>query len=114
MQLIDVRYVHEERVGRPQFPKALGELQGWGGLARMALFQLRGRAGVLDLSQGMGAANAGLDFFNGMLLAMSEDDMPYALRVTDDGDIETLGRYVLKVSLSISCRFTHHGMFNIQ
>lgn len=84
--------MHEERAGRPLFTKALGELQGLGGMARVALFRLRGVAGVADLSKGIGAANAGLEYFNGMLLAMSEDDMPYALRVTDAGDVETLGR----------------------
>ena len=84
--------MHEERAGRPLFTKALGELEGLGGVARLALLQLRGMVGVADLSQGMGAANAGLEYFNGMLLAMSEDDMPYAIRVTDDGDVETVGR----------------------
>lgn len=86
------RLVHEERAGRPLFTKAMGELEGLGGTARIALFKLRGVAGVADLSKGMGAANAGLEFFNGMILAMSEDDLPYALRVADDGDVETLGR----------------------
>jgi len=86
------RFVHEQRAGRPIFAKALGDLNGLGGLARLALFNLRGLAGVVDREKGMGAANAGVEFFNGMLLAMSEDDMPYAVRVTDDGDVETLGR----------------------
>lgn len=88
------RYLSEKRAGRALFPKALGELQGLGGVARLAIFALRGMAGVAEVSKGMGAANAGVEFFNGMVLAMSEDDMPYAVRVTEDGDLETLGRYL--------------------
>jgi 9-cis-epoxycarotenoid dioxygenase len=48
--------------------------------------------GVLDPAGGIGTANAGLAFFNGKLLAMSDDDQPYAVHITDDGDVRTIGR----------------------
>ncbi|KAJ7522675.1 hypothetical protein O6H91_18G022000 [Diphasiastrum complanatum] len=94
------RLIEENKAGKAFFPKAIGELHGHGGIARLLLFKARSFCALVDESEGMGVANAGLIFFNGRLLAMSEDDLPYAISVQDNGELSTIGRFDFHGQLS--------------
>ncbi|GAV77659.1 RPE65 domain-containing protein [Cephalotus follicularis] len=70
--------------------------------ARAALNAARILAGQFNPVYGIGLANTSLTFFGNKLYALGESDLPYAIRLTSDGDIETIGRRDFDGNLSMS------------
>ena len=89
------RFRQEQAAGRPLLPKILGGMHGISGVARVFISGLRVALGLLDVSHGIGLSNTNVAFFNGHILSLSQEDLPYILRVTDDGDVLTLRQFKL-------------------
>nr|AAT68189.1 carotenoid cleavage dioxygenase 1 [Petunia x hybrida]WRM38006.1 carotenoid cleavage dioxygenase 1 [synthetic construct] len=90
------RYVRTSRLKQEEFFEGakfmkIGDLKGLFGLFTVYMQMLRAKLKILDTSYGNGTANTALVYHHGKLLALSEADKPYALKVLEDGDLQTLG-----------------------
>ncbi|CAM6128740.1 unnamed protein product [Calypogeia fissa] len=99
------RLEQEEFWGAPKFIK-VGDVVGKRGIGHMLVQELRIRLGVVDVSNGFGTANTSLVYHNGKLLVLGEQDMPYVMRVLEDGDFETVSR--LDYDKTLDHYFTAH------
>ncbi|WOL16922.1 carotenoid 9,10(9',10')-cleavage dioxygenase [Canna indica] len=99
------RLKQEEYFGGAKFMK-IGDLKGLFGLFMVQMQVLRAKLKVLDLSYGYGTANTALVYHHGKLLALSEADKPYVVKVLEDGDLQTLG--LLDYDKRLSHSFTAH------
>ncbi|XP_052194368.1 probable carotenoid cleavage dioxygenase 4, chloroplastic [Diospyros lotus] len=62
-------------------------------VGRLVVALARVVTGRINLAQGFGLANTSVALFCNTLFAMIETDRPYAIRLTENGDIETTGRF---------------------
>lgn len=99
------RLRQEEFFGGAKFMK-IGDLKGFFGLAAVYLHRLRASLKVLDVSYGMGTANTNMIYHDRKLMALHEGDKPYALKVLEDGDLQTLG--MLDYDKRLAHPFTAH------
>ncbi|KAF5947094.1 hypothetical protein HYC85_017322 [Camellia sinensis] len=84
----------------------VGDLKGFFGLLMVNMQMLRAKLKVLDVSYGTGTGNTALIYHHGKLLALSEADKPYVLKVLEDGDLQTLG--MLDYDKRLAHSFTAH------
>nr|AMJ39499.1 carotene cleavage dioxygenase 4 copy 1 [Bixa orellana] len=68
------------------------------------------RSRVNPMNHGFGGANVSLGLLGKKLLALNESDLPYIMNLTDDGDIETVGRWDFDEGLLAS--MTAHPKFD--
>nr|CAD71148.1 carotenoid cleavage dioxygenase [Bixa orellana] len=99
------RLKQEEYFCAGKFMK-VGDLKGMFGLLMVFLEMLRTKLRLIDITYGSGTGNTALVYHHGKLLALSEADKPYALKVLEDGDLQTLG--ILDYDKRLSHSFTAH------
>ncbi|KAG2631126.1 carotenoid 9,10(9',10')-cleavage dioxygenase-like isoform X1 [Panicum virgatum] len=99
------RLKQEEYFGGAKFMK-IGDLKGFFGLFMVQMQQLRKKFKVLDFTYGFGTANTALIYHHGKLMALSEADKPYVVKVLEDGDLQTLG--LLDYDKRLKHSFTAH------
>ncbi|GJM95022.1 hypothetical protein PR202_ga11715 [Eleusine coracana subsp. coracana] len=99
------RLKQEEYFGGAKFMK-IGDLKGFFGLFMVQMQLLRKKLKVLDFTYGFGTANTALVYHHGKLMALSEADKPYVVKVLEDGDLQTLG--LLDYDKRLKHSFTAH------
>ncbi|GFP90552.1 probable carotenoid cleavage dioxygenase 4 chloroplastic [Phtheirospermum japonicum] len=89
------KYMLERDMGYPIIPSPFSSFNGvLASIARVGLSLARVVAGEFDpLVNGYGTANISAAVIGGKLYAIGENDLPYEIKVTSDGDIITLGRH---------------------
>ncbi|OMO89330.1 Carotenoid oxygenase [Corchorus capsularis] len=88
------KYSIENQVGSPVFPNVFSGFNGLTAAAtRGALSAVRIISGEFNPANGFGLANTSLALFGNRLYALGESDLPYSIRLTSNGDIQTLGRH---------------------
>ncbi|XP_062096908.1 probable carotenoid cleavage dioxygenase 4, chloroplastic [Humulus lupulus] len=97
------KYDIERRAGHPLIPNVFSGFNGLTAAAtRGALSAARIFTGQFNPANGIGLANTSLAFFADRLYALGESDLPYEVRVTTEGDIQTVGRRDFDGKLNMS------------
>ncbi|KAL7599631.1 hypothetical protein Lser_V15G22969 [Lactuca serriola] len=86
------KYLIERQHRSHVVPNVIGGTRGIGPfMARAAVFAARVIFGQYDIINGIGVANTNVSVLGGKVYALCESDIPYAVKVKDDGDVITLG-----------------------
>ncbi|XP_027080321.1 probable carotenoid cleavage dioxygenase 4, chloroplastic [Coffea arabica] len=97
------KYMIERDLGSTVMPNVFS---GFNGLtpsaARVALAAARILTGQFNLAKGFGLANTSLALFGGKLFALGESDLPYTVKLTQNGDLLTIGRHDFDGKLIVS------------
>lgn len=103
------KYTVERDLGYPIFPNFVASLNQtsltastWLTVLRMISFQFS------PLVSGIGTANTSLFLFAGNLFALLEYDLPYQIKMTEDGDLITVGRHGFHSSSELFINMTAH------
>ncbi|KAK7309441.1 hypothetical protein RJT34_06172 [Clitoria ternatea] len=88
------KYTVENDAGYPLVPNVFSAFNSLvASAARGSLTAARVLTGQYNPANGIGLANTSLALFGNRLFALGESDLPYEIKVTPNGDVETVGRY---------------------
>ncbi|KAL5723976.1 9-cis-epoxycarotenoid dioxygenase [Ranunculus cassubicifolius] len=111
------KYNVEHDAGTPIFPNVFSSfISGLPTMfARGAVYIARYLSGQYkEMKNGVGLANTSLSYFGNKLFALGESDLPYQIRVTATGDVETLGRHDFDGKFSSLSNMTAHPKIDAQ
>ncbi|KAL8054103.1 hypothetical protein ABFX02_05G115950 [Erythranthe guttata] len=113
------KHTVERENGSPFVPSPFSSFNGIAtSISRCMLTAARVLTGQFDpLNKGLGTANTSVALLPGggggaNLFALSECDLPYEIKVTEEGDIVTLGRHDFRSSISISSNNNNNNKKN--
>ncbi|XVF47036.1 hypothetical protein PTKIN_Ptkin03bG0076800 [Pterospermum kingtungense] len=106
------KYTLERDAGFPMVPNMLSGLYGLFDIVRFLMVLKRIITGHIDINKGIGVANTSLASVSGKVFALCESDLPYIVDLTQQGDIETLGRWHFDKKLLLN--MTAHPKFDME
>lgn len=97
------KYIVEQAHGSQVIPNVFSGFNGLtAAAARGAVTAARMVTGQFNPINGIGNANTSLAFFGNRLFALGESDLPYGIKISEDGEITTLGRHDFGGKLNMS------------
>lgn len=97
------KYTVEQANGSQVIPYVFSGFNGLtAAAARGAVSAARMLTGQFNPANGIGTANTSLAFFGNKLFALGESDLPYEIKISNNGEISTLGRYDFSGKLNMS------------
>ncbi|MED6143513.1 putative carotenoid cleavage dioxygenase 4, chloroplastic, partial [Stylosanthes scabra] len=97
------KYTIENQAGQSLIPNVFSGFNTLiGSAARGSLTAARVLSGQYNPVNGIGLANTSLALFGNHLFALGESDLPYKVKVTESGDIETVCRFDFGGKLAMS------------
>ncbi|KAL6981213.1 9-cis-epoxycarotenoid dioxygenase, partial [Sarracenia purpurea var. burkii] len=87
------KYKLERDAGVPMIPNFFSGFYGLADVGRYVTAVARTLTGQISVAGGTGISNTSLSFFCNTIIAMVETDLPYAIRLTRESDIETIRRF---------------------
>ncbi|KAF7809532.1 putative carotenoid cleavage dioxygenase 4, chloroplastic [Senna tora] len=97
------KYTIENEAGYAIIPNVFSGFNGLvASAARGSVTAARVLAGQYNPANGIGLANTSLALFGNRLFALGESDLPYEIKLTPNGDVQTLGRHDFEGKLFMS------------